>query len=134
MPPDAQPSPVEVRREALVLPTYAPRPADLHPQFIENRVYQGSSGKVRMRAAAGVWRAPHSAAAAGCCCRCRPMRGCPLPHRPSRPQVYPLPFIDSISETAEDQEWDAVWLDNGLVRLLLLPQLGGRIHAAEVRV
>ncbi len=38
---------VAVKREAVVIPTYAPCPADPHPQFIEARVYQGSSGKVR---------------------------------------------------------------------------------------
>lgn len=42
---------VTVKREAAVIPTYAPCPADPHPQFIEARVYQGSSGKVRHSAA-----------------------------------------------------------------------------------
>ncbi|KAI7845803.1 hypothetical protein COHA_000715 [Chlorella ohadii] len=81
---------VTVKREAVVIPTYAPCPADPHPQFIEARVYQGSSGK-----------------------------------------VYPLPFIDRISEEARDQEWDAVWLENEHVRLMVLPQLGGRIHVMQ---
>lgn len=48
-------------------------------------------------------------------------------------QVYPLPFIDRISEEPHDQEWDAVWLENEHVRLMVLPQLGGRIHVLEVR-
>ncbi|EFN58201.1 hypothetical protein CHLNCDRAFT_7151, partial [Chlorella variabilis] len=82
--------PVEVRREQVVLPTYAPCAADPHPQFIEKRVYQGSSGK-----------------------------------------VYPLPFIDRIEEQKRDQAWEAVWLDNEFVRLMILPQLGGRIHIGQ---
>lgn len=43
--------PVSVKREPVVLPTYAPCAADPHPQFIETRVYQGSSGQVREAAA-----------------------------------------------------------------------------------
>lgn len=39
-------SPVTVRREPLILPTYEPQPPDKNPMFLEKRVYQGSSGKV----------------------------------------------------------------------------------------
>jgi len=39
-------SEVSVREGALVLPTYMPAPPDKNPMFLENRVYQGSSGKV----------------------------------------------------------------------------------------
>ena len=81
-----------VRREPVVLPTYAPCAADLHPMFIEKRVYQGSSGK-----------------------------------------VYPLPFVDRVEEERREQSWDGVWLENEHVRLLVLPQLGGRIHVGQVR-
>lgn len=44
-------------------------------------------------------------------------------------KVYPLPVIDRIAETAQNREWDAIYLDNGLVEVMLLPQIGGRIHA-----
>ena len=37
---------VRVRVEDIVLPTYMPAPPDKNPMFLENRVYQGSSGKV----------------------------------------------------------------------------------------
>ncbi len=43
-------------------------------------------------------------------------------------RVYPLPFIDRISETKEDVEWDAVHLENEYLYAMILPQLGGRIH------
>ncbi len=39
-------SAVFVRREAVVLPTYKPHPPDKNPMFLENRVFQGSTGRV----------------------------------------------------------------------------------------
>lgn len=48
-------------------------------------------------------------------------------------QVYPLPFIDRISEDKADRAWDAVWLENEYVRLAVLTQLGGRIHVGQDR-
>ncbi|MGH3359987.1 MAG: DUF5107 domain-containing protein [Nocardioidaceae bacterium] len=42
--------------------------------------------------------------------------------------VYPLPFIDQIARTKRPRRWDAVHLENEYVRLMLLPELGGRIH------
>ena len=39
-------SPVVVRREPLVLPTYQPLAPDKNPMFLEKRVFQGSSGRV----------------------------------------------------------------------------------------
>jgi tetratricopeptide (TPR) repeat protein len=82
-------APVTVRREPIVLPTYQPMPADRNPMFIENRVYQGSSGK-----------------------------------------VYPLPFIDRIAEQCRPVAWDAVYIENAFLSVMILPQIGGRIHAA----
>ena len=46
-------------------------------------------------------------------------------------RVYPLPFIDRIAEEPVDREWDAIFLDNGFVEVMLLPEIGGRIHAAR---
>jgi tetratricopeptide (TPR) repeat protein len=43
--------------------------------------------------------------------------------------VYPLPFTDRISETKTDRKWKAVWIENEFVRVMLLPEIGGRIHA-----
>src|SRR5690348_713914 len=37
---------VQVRVEEIVIPTYMPAPPDKNPMFLENRVYQGSNGKV----------------------------------------------------------------------------------------
>lgn len=43
-------------------------------------------------------------------------------------RVYPLPFTDRISETKVDRKWKAIWLENEFLRVLILPELGGRIH------
>lgn len=48
-------------------------------------------------------------------------------------RVYPLPFIDRIAEHATPRPWQAVWLENEYLRVLVLPELGGRVHALEDR-
>ncbi|MGA2271876.1 MAG: DUF5107 domain-containing protein [Bryobacteraceae bacterium] len=82
-------TPVSVRRETVVLPTYEPQAPDRNPMFLEKRVYQGSSGR-----------------------------------------VYPLPFTDRIAERPTPHTWEAVFLENEFLRVMILPELGGRIHRA----
>lgn len=84
------PSPVIVRHESIVLPTYEPLPPDRNPMFLEKRVYQGSSGK-----------------------------------------VYPLPFYNRISETKVNRSWKAVYIENAFLRVMVLPEIGGRIHVGQ---
>ena len=43
-------------------------------------------------------------------------------------RVYPIPFTDRIATEATDREWQAVHLENPWIRLMVLPELGGRIH------
>ncbi len=43
-------------------------------------------------------------------------------------KVYPLPFIDRIATEAQDRSWEAVHLENEFVRVMVLPEIGGRIH------
>jgi tetratricopeptide (TPR) repeat protein len=43
-------------------------------------------------------------------------------------RVYPMPFVDRIAETAVEQSWQAVHIENAYLRLMVLPQIGGRIH------
>lgn len=74
-------------RQPVTIDTYLPDPADRYPAFLENRVYQGSSGR-----------------------------------------VYPLPFHERISPTKVPRSWDAIHLENPWIRLMILPELGGRIH------
>jgi tetratricopeptide (TPR) repeat protein len=43
-------------------------------------------------------------------------------------RVYPIPFIDRIETEPVDRVWDAVHLENRWIRLVVLPELGGRIY------
>jgi tetratricopeptide (TPR) repeat protein len=43
-------------------------------------------------------------------------------------RTYPLPFIDRIASEPVAHEWDAFHLENEYVRLVVLPELGGRIY------
>ena len=44
-------------------------------------------------------------------------------------RVYPLPFYGRIAGEPEPVAWDAVYLENEYLEVMLLPQLGGRVHA-----
>jgi tetratricopeptide (TPR) repeat protein len=79
--------------EPLIIDAYLPVEPEDYPAFLENRVYQGSSGK-----------------------------------------VYPLPFHERIEQEKRPYAWDAIHLENEWVRLVILPQLGGRIHIGYDKV
>lgn len=49
-------------------------------------------------------------------------------------RVYPLPMIESISHEKRPRTWRAIHLENAYVRLMLLPELGGRIHIGYDKV
>lgn len=42
--------------------------------------------------------------------------------------VYPLPFIDRISGERVQKTWEAAHLENDYLRVMVLPEIGGRIH------
>lgn len=42
--------------------------------------------------------------------------------------VYPLPFIDRIETSPTDRKWQAIHIENQYLRLMILPEIGGRIH------
>jgi tetratricopeptide (TPR) repeat protein len=44
-------------------------------------------------------------------------------------RVYPLPFIDRIADRPVERAWSAVHLENERLRVVVLPELGGRIYA-----
>lgn len=73
--------------EALTIRTYEAGTPSAYPMFFDQRVYQGSSGK-----------------------------------------VYPIPFTESVADEPVLRDWQAVHLENAYVRLVVLPELGGRIH------
>lgn len=80
---------VKVWSENTVIPTYDIGEPEKNPIFLENRVYQGSSGK-----------------------------------------VYPLPIIEKISDVKIDKTWHAIYLENDYLKIMVLPELGGRIQMA----
>ncbi len=86
-------NPVKVWQETVSIPTYETGPQDIHPMFLENRVYQGSSGA-----------------------------------------VYPYGVTDTLSEHKTLKQWHAVWLENDYLKVMILPELGGRVHRAWDKV
>ena len=45
-------------------------------------------------------------------------------------RVYPLPCTDRIAEQPALRSWDAVVIENEFISIMILPELGGRIHRA----
>lgn len=84
--------PVRGWREPVSIDTYDIGEPDRYPAYLDQRVYQGSSGA-----------------------------------------VYPMPFVDRVEQTKAPREWDAIHLENAYVRLMVLPELGGRIHVGVDR-
>jgi len=80
---------VKAWQELVKIPTYKLGEADKNPMFLENRVYQGSSGS-----------------------------------------VYPHPVIDKVYDEKEEKEWNALFLENEYLKIMILPELGGRIQMA----
>ncbi|MCK0158246.1 DUF5107 domain-containing protein [Cellulophaga sp. F20128] len=80
---------VKVWKESVIIPTYEIGEPEKNPLFLENRVYQGSSGK-----------------------------------------VYPNPVIEKISDIKTDKVWHAVYLENDFIKIMILPELGGRVQMA----
>lgn len=75
--------------QKVIIPTYGIGTPEKNPIYLENRVYQGSSGV-----------------------------------------VYPLPVIEKILDKKEDKEWLAIYLENKYLKIMILPELGGRIQMA----
>ena len=46
-------------------------------------------------------------------------------------RTYPLPVISGLSDEKEDRSYRAVWIENDWVKVMLLPELGGRIQVGE---
>jgi tetratricopeptide (TPR) repeat protein len=43
-------------------------------------------------------------------------------------KVYPNPFTDTVSIHKIEKAYDAVFLENDYIRIMILPEIGGRIH------
>lgn len=48
--------------------------------------------------------------------------------------VYPYPVIEKISDTPTPHEWQAVWLENEYIKVMILPELGGRVQMAYDKI
>ena len=44
--------------------------------------------------------------------------------------VYPYPVIDQVADTATLETWTAVYLENRYLKIMILPELGGRVQMA----
>ncbi len=44
--------------------------------------------------------------------------------------VYPHPVIEKILDEKVDKEWNAIYLENQYLKIMMLPELGGRIQMA----
>jgi tetratricopeptide (TPR) repeat protein len=44
-------------------------------------------------------------------------------------KVYPLPFTDRVATEPHDRVWQALYIENEFLRVMVLPEIGGRIHA-----
>ncbi|QBH97665.1 DUF5107 domain-containing protein [Limnobaculum zhutongyuii] len=86
-------SQVKVWQEMVDIPTYEAGAQDIHPMFLEHRVYQGSSGA-----------------------------------------VYPYGVTDVLSDEKVMKSYRALWLENDYLKVMLLPELGGRVHKAWDKV
>ena len=48
--------------------------------------------------------------------------------------VYPYPVIEHISDVKVDKEWHAVFLENEYIKVMILPELGGRVQMAYDKI
>ena len=44
--------------------------------------------------------------------------------------VYPHPVIDKVFDEKADKNWTALYLENQYLKVMILPELGGRIQMA----
>lgn len=48
--------------------------------------------------------------------------------------VYPYPVIESISDEKTDKEYNAVYIENEYIKVMILPELGGRVQMAYDKI
>ncbi len=48
--------------------------------------------------------------------------------------VYPYPVIESISNEKTDKEYEAVYIENEYIKVMILPELGGRVQMAYDKI
>ena len=48
--------------------------------------------------------------------------------------VYPYPVIETMSDEKVDREYLAIWLENEYIKVMVLPELGGRVQMAYDKI
>ncbi len=48
--------------------------------------------------------------------------------------VYPYPVIESMSDERVDKEYEAIYLENEYIKVMILPELGGRVQMAYDKI
>lgn len=48
--------------------------------------------------------------------------------------VYPYPVVEKIGDTCEDKRYRAVFLENEYIKVMILPELGGRVQMAYDKI
>ena len=48
--------------------------------------------------------------------------------------VYPYPVIESIANEKTDKEYNAVFIENEYIKVMVLPALGGRVQMAYDKI
>ena len=48
--------------------------------------------------------------------------------------VYPYPVVEKISDVPQPKNYHAVWLENEYVKVMILPELGGRVQMAYDKI
>lgn len=48
--------------------------------------------------------------------------------------VYPYPVVEKIADKPTPHEWHAVWLENEYIKVMILPELGGRVQMAYDKI
>ncbi len=48
--------------------------------------------------------------------------------------VYPYPVIETLSDEKVDKDYLAVWLENEYIKVMILPELGGRVQMAYDKI
>ena len=48
--------------------------------------------------------------------------------------VYPYPVIESIADEKTDKTYNAVWMENEYIKVMILPELGGRVQMAYDKI
>ena len=48
--------------------------------------------------------------------------------------VYPYPVIETMSDEKTDVDYQAVWLENEYIKVMVLPELGGRVQMAYDKI